>query len=173
MEEYETPKPRAPKGKSPKADKAMEIFDAVLDEHTIAQHTDVEELTVVAPAADETDLEPVEKVEEPAVVVPAASSAPASEYAVVSGKSVDDVALSSIVYKNIRAKKSLSVHHLQRRLAEWGYTEASLDRDGWYGDHTVNAVHEFQAKQGLAVGNLDMNTLLAIFENDSNVRVLP
>jgi len=118
-------------------------------------------------------MEDVEKVEEPAAVRPAASSAPASAYAVVSGKSVDDVSLSKIVYKNMKAKKSLSVHHLQRRLVEWGFVSADLDNDGWYGDHTVEAVNEFQKKQGLPVRDLDLVTLLAIFENDSNVRVLP
>lgn len=169
MEELDTPKPRAPKGKSPKSE-VPAIFDAVLDEDTMAQHDAAAEVVVV----DETDLEPVEKVEEPAAPsTPSTSSAPASAYAVVSGNSVDDVTLSKIVYKNVMAKKSLSVHHLQRRLAEWGHGEAHLDRDGWYGDNTVKAVNDFQAKQGLPVGALDLVTLNAIFENDSNVRVLP
>jgi hypothetical protein len=173
MDELDTPKPKAPRAKLHKADKPPVIYDAVLDEETMKRHADLRapaaELEVVAAP----DMEDVEKVEEPAAAKPAASSAPESPYAVVSGKSVDDVHLSKIVYKNIKAKKSLSVHHLQRRLVEWGLPFAQLDQDGWYAEHTVDAVHEFQTKQGLPVGDLTIETLTAIFENDSNVRVLP
>lgn len=110
-----------------------------------------------------------------AAVEPAAavSDVPATVYAVVGGADVDDVILSNVVYKNIYAKKSLTVHHLQRRLAEWGFVGAHLDKDGWYGDATVAAVHEFQAARGLAVGELDLITFQAIFEGDTNVRVIP
>lgn len=104
---------------------------------------------------------------------PAVSDVPATVYAVVGGADVDDVILSNVVYKNIYAKKSLTVHHLQRRLAEWGFVGAHLDKDGWYGDATVAAVHEFQAARGLAVGELDLITFQAIFEGDTNVRVIP
>lgn len=49
---------------------------------------------------------------------------------VVSGDDVDLVRLSMCVYKNKHARKSLSVHHLQRRLTELGHPSAASDNDG-------------------------------------------
>ena len=153
MTEKNTPKPKAPV-----------IYDAVLDDATLAQHADVD-----------ADMEIVEEV----VAAPveekkaASSKAPEAEYAVVSGKDKDEVRLSAIVFENKLAKKSLSVHHLQRRLREWGFDGGFTDRDGWYGVSTRDAVHAFQKKQGLPVGDLDMATLAVLFENDDNVVVKP
>lgn len=91
----------------------------------------------------------------------------------VSGQDVDDVSLSRIVFKNQFARKSLSVHHMQRRLAELGYADAYTDKDGWYGDLTMKAVAAFQADEGLAGGGLvDRVTLDALFYDDPNVRVI-
>lgn len=170
MTEKNSPKP---KPSSPKKVDVPVVYDAVLDEDTIAQHTEAEvevaaEAEVVAPV----DTEVSEKVE---AIVPAAkkSSAPATAYAVVSGNDKDEVRLSAIIFENVKAKKSLSVHHLQRRLNEWGFASAYTDRDGWYGVPTRDAIHEFQEAQGLPVGDLDMVTLKAIFEGDTNVRVMP
>jgi peptidoglycan hydrolase-like protein with peptidoglycan-binding domain len=90
----------------------------------------------------------------------------------VSGQDVDDVSLSRIVFKNQFARKSLSVHHMQRRLAELGYADAYTDKDGWYGDLTMRAVAAFQADEGLAGdGLVDRTTLDALFYDDPNVRV--
>jgi hypothetical protein len=178
MTEKNSPKP---KPSSPKKVDAPVVYDAVLDDDTIAQHIAAEveaEVEVVAEAeadvvvvADDTEVP--EKVEAPVTPAAKKSSAPASEYAVVSGNGVDEVRLSSVVFENVHAKKSLSVHHIQRRLKEWGFMGGYLDRDGWYGTSTRDAIHEFQASQGLPVGELDMATLVALFENDTNVRVLP
>jgi hypothetical protein len=175
MTEKKSPKP---KPSAPKKVEAPVIYDAVLDEHTAEQHAELD-------AALVADMDVHEKVadvvaEEEVIAAPAvevvekkASSAPKSAYSVVSGKDKDDVRLSSIVFENIKAKKSLSVHHLQRRLNEWGYASAYLDRDGWYGTLTRDAVYEFQKDHGLNVGTLDLATLNAIFEGDNNVRVSP
>lgn len=164
MSEKNAPKP---KPSATKRDEAVVIYDAVLDEDTLAQHAALEA---------EADMEVVEEVVATPVVEEekaASSKAPKSEYAVVSGKDKDEVRLSAIVFENVRSKKSLSVHHLQRRLREWGINGGYTDRDGWYGVSTRDAVHEFQKSQGLPVGDLDLATLQAIFENDDNVRVLP
>lgn len=172
MTEKNSPKP---KPSAPKKVDVPVVYDAVLDEDTISQHTEAE-VEVVAEAEAEVvapvDTEVSEKVE---AIVPAAkkSSAPATEYAVVSGGKVDEVRLSAIVFENKSAKKSLSVHHLQRRLREWGFDSAYTDRDGWYSVPTRQAINEFQEAQGLPVGELDMVTLKAIFEGDTNVRVMP
>lgn len=92
---------------------------------------------------------------------------------VVSGKEVDDVALSSLVFKNHLNKKSLSVHHLQRRLNELGFTSAFLDKDGWFGDGTKIAIEDFRRSRELPqVGLIDAETLLAIFKDDKGVNVI-
>lgn len=91
---------------------------------------------------------------------------------VVSGADKDEVHLKQCVYKNPYARKSLTIHHLQRRLAELGYDEAAADRDGWYGDLTKAAVAAYQ-KDNKLDGNGVMNakTFEAVFAGDPNVRV--
>jgi len=95
--------------------------------------------------------------------------------AVVSGDNVDVVSLAAIVYKSTVARKSLSVHHLQRRLGELGYSEGLADRDGTYGDLTHYSVTQYQADHGLdaTAHPIDLETLGSIFDNDSNVLVTP
>ena len=109
--------------------------------------------------------EPV-KVEEPKAHKPKVTQA-------VSGSDVDEVLLANCIYKNVYARKSLSVHHLQRRLIELGFKDADADKDGWLGDETVSAIKNFQASKGLDVtGSVDATTLTKIFEGDHNVRVV-
>lgn len=92
--------------------------------------------------------------------------------AVVSGGAKDDVFLANCVYKNVYARKSLTVHHLQRRLIELGYADANADKDGWLGDLTKLAITKFQKDKGLnATGQVDADTFTKIFEGDSNVNV--
>jgi peptidoglycan hydrolase-like protein with peptidoglycan-binding domain len=87
-------------------------------------------------------------------------------------KSYDTVSLSATVYKNPVSKRSISVWHLQRRLAEWGHTGGLGERAGWYGDKTKNAVLAFQTALGLkATGIVDIETLERVFEGDTNVRI--
>lgn len=144
------------------------------------------ENTVEAVVAEEAVAlvnEPADVVEqhvEAAVPAEAAPSAKAKKSgrqpslpgATVSGNAVDQVLLSSCVFKNKFARKSLSIHHVQRRLTELGYTEAATDNDGWYGDDTMVAVAAFQEAEGLeATGTMDMATLNALFHDDPNVVV--
>jgi hypothetical protein len=96
---------------------------------------------------------------------------PAGE-AVVGNGVVDTVSVSSIVYKNLYAKKSLSVHHLQRRLNELNYTEAYEDRDGWFGDKTKSALARFQADNKVGANGVpDLDTLKKLFAGDPNVEI--
>jgi hypothetical protein len=91
---------------------------------------------------------------------------------VVSGKDKDDVFLSKAVFKNPYARKSLTVHHLQRRLAELGYDDAAADRDGWYGELTKLAVSAWQKANRIEpTGLMNAKTLEGIFAGDPNVRV--
>jgi len=109
--------------------------------------------------------EPVH-VEEPMAHKPKANQS-------VSGNGVDEVLLANCIYKNVYARKSLSVHHLQRRLIELGFKDADADKDGWLGDETVAAIKKFQASKGLEeTGSVDATTLTKIFEGDHNVQVV-
>lgn len=92
--------------------------------------------------------------------------------AVVGDADTDEVFLSRLVYKAY-AKKSLSVHHLQRRLNELGYPVAYSDLDGWYGELTHEAVAQFQIDRGLqASGLMNAETATAIFDGDPNVTLV-
>lgn len=93
--------------------------------------------------------------------------------AVVGNGEVDEVYLSACVYRNIHSQKSLTVYHLQRRLAELGFKEADLDKQGFYGGPTKLAVRNFQASKNFdATGVIDAATFSAIFDGDPNVRVV-
>jgi len=90
----------------------------------------------------------------------------------VSGKAKDDVMLSRCEYKSATTRKSLTVHHVQRRLIELGYTSVRADKDGWYADATRDAVAKYQASiGGEATGMMDVATFTALFAGDVNVVV--
>lgn len=94
--------------------------------------------------------------------------------AVVSNNAVDYVSLGAIIYKNMRARKSLSVHHTQRRLSELGYNETLNDKDGFYGDGTFAAMTRFQGDNNLpGAGLINQQTLDLLFTGDPNVSLIP
>lgn len=100
-------------------------------------------------------------------------SPPATTYHVIGNADQDEVYLKAAEYKNKYARKSLTVHHIQRRLAEWGFHDAFADRDGYYGDLTKTSVSAFQEKLGLeATGILDAESFSKLFEGDTNVKVV-
>jgi hypothetical protein len=94
--------------------------------------------------------------------------------AVVGNGDTDEVHLASVVYKNKYARKVLTIHHLQRRLMELGYTDGYYgDKDGYYGDPTKNSVAAFQKDRNLGDnGLMDPDTFSAIFDGDPNVTVI-
>ena len=90
--------------------------------------------------------------------------------AVVGTGPTDDVYLDRCVFENVYARKSLTVHHLQRRLVELGYTSADEDRDGWYGQLTRDAVAAWQRDNNVeGDGTMDEKTFMGIFDGDPNV----
>ena len=122
-------------------------------------------------AATEIEATAEEVVVQEVVAVVQAVRAEPSE--VVSGADKDEVLLSACVYKNMYARKSLSVHHLQRRLAVLGYHNADADKDGWYGDLTRDAVAAFQADKSInGDGQMNAATLEAIFAGDPHCIVV-
>jgi len=125
---------------------------------------------------EEPKPEPVVIVEEPKPVVPEVQPAPVAVSPakhVVGKGDKDDVYLAKCVYKNIYERKSLTIHHLQRRLEELGYKDAAGDKDGWLGELTMLSVEKFQKDKGLrSTGKVDAETFKRIFEGDSNVNVI-
>lgn len=137
-----------------------------------------EQVTETAPAAEVVETpQPVisavqsQDLPEPVLEVFAEPAAPTRH--VIGNADTDTVYLDKCVYKNMYAKKSLTVHHLQRRLNELGFTSAYSDKDGWYGDLTKSAVASFQAANNLeGDGLMNAATLSAIFAGDSNITVV-
>lgn len=66
--------------------------------------------------------------------------------------------------------KSLTVHHLQRRLAEVGYAEAAAGIDGQYDTLTERAFLAWQSDNDFE-GTPDVDQLSALFDGDPNVSV--
>jgi peptidoglycan hydrolase-like protein with peptidoglycan-binding domain len=146
----------------------------------LLEETPVEEefvLIAEEPVVVELEEEVVEapkpkKPATPKAPKPATSGVPLTTYAVVGGGEQDEVHLSRAIYKNMRQKRSLTVHHIQRRLKEWGFRDAYSERDGFYGDLTKKSVTEFQESLGLEVtGMMDAETMTRLFEGDTNVTV--
>jgi len=128
---------------------------------------EVEEPKPVAVEEPEPEPVPVPEVKPIPVV-----DKPTVKHVVGTGDT-DDVYLAKCVYKNIYERKSLTIHHLQRRLEELGYKDVIGDKDGWLGDLTMMSVEKFQKDKGLAAtGKVDADTFRKIFEGDTNVNVV-
>ena len=145
------------------------------------ENENIEEVAVAVEVAAEA---PVAVVEEPApapvepepapaiVPVEVPQPEPVVAHAAVTG-AMDEVYLSKCVYENKYERKSLTIHHLQRRLEELGYKDVVGDRDGWLGELTMASVNQFQKDRGLDVTDksLDSNTFSQIFAGDPNVNI--
>ena len=136
-------------------------------------HAPADDLAVEAEPAEEVVVE--EPAPEPEVVVEVAAPEPVvTASAVVSDAGIDEVSLKACVFKNPYSRKSLTIHHLQRRLRELGFDDAYNDIDGYYGDLTFESVKAFQKKNKLEdTGLMDEETFAAIFKGDPNVKVMP
>ena len=121
------------------------------------------------PVAEVIAVPEPQPISEPVVETPA-PAAKKNPVNIASGNDADDIYLANCVYKNKFARKSLTVHHLQRRLNELGYKDAYSDKDGWLGDLTRLAIESFQKDKGLnATGDVDADTFTKIFEGDPHV----
>jgi peptidoglycan hydrolase-like protein with peptidoglycan-binding domain len=148
-----------------------EVVEEVVEAQVVAEVTP--EPVVVAEEPVVVAEEPVAVIEEPAKVSkPTRGGTPSPVRHVVSGGDTDDVYLDKCVYMNKYARKSLTVHHVQRRLVELGYRDAGSDKDGWYGELTHIAVASFQKDRSIAgEGCMNSETFVALFDGDQNVTV--
>jgi hypothetical protein len=148
-----------------------ENIEEVAAPEEVAVAVEVEEpLAIVEePAPAPVEPEPMPEptpVEEP-------QPQPAAANAAVTGSS-DNVYLSKCVYENKFERKSLTIHHIQRRLEELGYKDVVGDRDGWLGELTMMSVNQFQKDRGMDVTDktVDEVTFISIFAGDQNVNVI-
>ena len=156
---------------------AVEVPEAIAVPEVIAEVEVLAEVEVPAatPAVLDVHVEPQasappDKFDLPA---PAPDAFVKRAGVVVTGGATDPVYLDKCVFKNTGARKSLSVHHLQRRLVELGYHNALGDADGWYGDDTRACVHAFQKDNNIdGDGIMDATTLEALFARDPHVTVV-
>jgi hypothetical protein len=153
-----------------------EVTNEIVEEAVEAQVVAVEETPEPVAVVEEPVVvaeEPVAVIEEPAVNTKAAHNVtPSPVRHVVSGGDTDDVHLDKCVFKNAFARKSLTIHHVQRRLVELGYRDAGSDKDGWYGDLTQISIAAFQKDRSLAgEGCMNSETFVALFDGDQNVTV--
>lgn len=149
-----------------------EVTNEVVEEVVEAQVAMTEPAPVVEEPAPVVE-EPVAVIEEPVVEKKTKrGGVPSPVHHVVSGGDTDDVYLDKCVYKNTFARKSLTVHHVQRRLVELGYRDAGSDKDGWYGDLTMMSIAAFQSARSLAGdGCMNAETFIELFNGDQNVTV--
>jgi len=90
---------------------------------------------------------------------------------VVSGKFTDDVLISQLNKRDAR-RKSLSVLHLQRALADAGFSEAASDHGGKFGALTANATKKWQNANNYS-GDFTLEQIEKMFEGDPNVNIVP
>ena len=139
------------------------------DTSEVTEALSIEETSTIDASAGAPSVEPEPKPEPK----PDANVNVKRRGVVVSGADTDEVFVSKCVYMNKAARKSLSVHHLQRRLIELGHRDAGSDKDGWYGEGTRTSVSAFQAANSITGdGLMDGPTLVAIFAGDPHVTVV-
>jgi hypothetical protein len=173
--------------KTEAAEEVVEVVEEVVEESETVEESVVEDAVelavepVVEEAVVEPVVEPVVSVEDSKYAAPVAVTrediesylpTPAGP-AVVGTGVVDDVVLSSCVYKNDANRRSLTVYHVQRRLIELDLLQDGLVKAGYYGDLTKQAVAAFQAANSIVGdGLMNAETFTALFEGDPNVRIV-
>jgi hypothetical protein len=148
-----------------------ENIEEVTAPEEVAVTVEVEEPIAIVEEPTPAPVEP-EPMPEP-IPVEEPQPQPAAANAAVTGSS-DDVYLSKCVYENKYERKSLTIHHIQRRLEELGYKDVVGDRDGWLGELTMMSINQFQQDKGLDVTDksVDEVTFISIFAGDPNVNII-
>jgi hypothetical protein len=175
-----TPKPPVDKDPDPIIDQDQDLgSDLVVDQDPIIESDPiVDQDPIVDPIPDPIIAAPIIEVTDGGMIpIPSRPIVPQEVTpagpAVVGFGVFDEVFLDKCIYKNVYNRKSLTVHHLQRRLYELGYIVALKDKDGYYGDLTRSAVAQLQTDRNLAGdGLMTAETFELIFANDPNVKVV-
>lgn len=100
-------------------------------------------------------------------------TAPVAPYAVIGAGDTDPIAYSKAkVPGRTESRKSLTVLHLQRRLAEEGFAEAASAPGGRYESLTTRAVQAYQDSiKAEPTGVLTRDQFAKLFKDDPNVTV--
>lgn len=85
---------------------------------------------------------------------------------------VVEVFADKIIFHNKKAKKSMSVWQVQRRLNDLGYTAVRKEKAGYYGDITQAVVDAYRAENKLGAGQIDEKFLKALFAGDKSVKLI-
>lgn len=97
-------------------------------------------------------------------------AAPAKPKKHVVSKNVDADPVAYDTYVSPASNKSLTIYHVQRRIAELGFTEGLADPGGRNGELTQYAVKQWQKSvKAQETGILTRKQFEAIFENDPSV----
>jgi hypothetical protein len=155
----------------PVLEEAEPVVEEVAEPEVVAEPVAVE--PVVVPEPPKRGIVPVPvNIEEVIARLEEEAVKPAGPFVISANAEVDTVKVSAIKFKNLSARRSISVYHTQRRLKELGYAEAGADREGFYAEGTKVAMEKFQADKGLAVeGMPNLETLEKLFDGDVNVKV--
>jgi peptidoglycan hydrolase-like protein with peptidoglycan-binding domain len=85
---------------------------------------------------------------------------------------VAEVYEDKIIFKNIYAKKSMSVWQVQRRLNDLGYDAVRAAKPGYFEEITLKAVKEYRADKNLGDGEIDAKFLKSLFAGDKAVKLI-
>jgi hypothetical protein len=156
-----------------KPDVELEIVAEPVVEEAESVVEEAEPEPVVVPEPPKRGIVPVPvNIEEVIARLEEEAVKPAGPFVISANAEVDTVKVSAIKFKNLSARRSISVYHTQRRLKELGYAEAGADREGFYAEGTKVAMEKFQADKKLAVeGMPNLETLEKLFDGDVNVKV--
>ena len=130
-------------------------------------YTPAEPEPVVVPEPEPEPVVEVISTPEPAAVVetPAAEVAKSKKFtAAASYQDGEVVVLSKLVLSN-KERNSRSVALVQEQLISKGYTDADMDKRGWYKENTQKALLEFCGSEGIneaTLKKLFSNTKVAI-----------
>jgi hypothetical protein len=85
---------------------------------------------------------------------------------------VAEVYEDKIIFKNIYAKKSMSVWQVQRRLNDLGYDAVRAAKPGYFEEITLKAVKDYRADKNLGDGEIDAKFLKSLFAGDKAVKLI-
>ena len=136
----------------------------------VAEPVEVEPVAVPGPPKRAIVPNPV-NIEQVIAKLEAEAVKPAGPF-VIGNAEVDTVKVSAIKFRNLAARRSISVYHTQRRLKELGYASAGSDREGFYAEGTLAAMKKFQEDTKIdGEGMPDLKTLETLFKDDPYVKV--